>query len=287
MTCHAGVMSDPKADIAAVFDCAADDYGRQPTDFFTPAGRRLVELAAVSPGDRVIDVGAGAGAATMPAAEAVGTTGRVLAVDLAPRMVARIAADVRARGWTHVDAVVGDAEDPQGSAELYDVVLAGFVLFFLPDVEAALRRYRGALAPGGRLAASWFGGDDERWRPVIAAVAAFAPAPDADGEAQEPGRPAAFADISAFERSLADAGFTDMRTVEESVELRFPDGDAWCDWSWSHGMRALWESVPEQSRGEARRAGSAAVSGLVDETGQPRLQINLRYTTATKPAAVA
>ena len=271
-------MSDPKADTAAVFDRAAADYGRQSVDFFGPAGRRLVELARVGAGERVLDVGAGAGAATLPAAEAVGPTGSVLAVDLAPRMVQRIGELVRERGWTHVATVVGDAEDPPAPGP-YDVVLAAFVLFFLPDLRGALGRCATALAPGGRLAASWFGAGDDRWKPVVGAVASHIP----EGQQPDMSSSSDFADVSAFEQALGASGFVSARTHEETVELRFPDGEAWCDWAWSHGMRALWEAIPEDRRADARRSARDAVAALVDGTGSAPLLIRIRYTTAVRP----
>src|SRR5687767_2902240 len=102
-----------KASIAAVFDRAADSYDRTGVEFFKIVGRRLVELAAPQPGERVLDLGCGRGAAALPAAEAVGSSGRVHATDLAPGMVAGVLDEAAASGLTNVTAEVGDAEAPE------------------------------------------------------------------------------------------------------------------------------------------------------------------------------
>lgn len=82
---------------AGVFGRGARDYDRVGTPIFGRLGRRLVELAAVQPGDRVLDVATGRGAVLFAAAELAGEHGRVIGVDLAEEMVALTSADIRHR----------------------------------------------------------------------------------------------------------------------------------------------------------------------------------------------
>lgn len=147
-----------KARVAGVFDRASDSYDRVDVDYFGVFGQRLVEIAKIAPGERVLDVGCGRGAALFPAARAVGPTGNVIGIDLAPGMVARTRAEAAEQGLSRVTVRVGDATDHE-----YDAVLSAFVLFFLPDLKPVLRRYLDALRPGGRVAISWWGEDDPRW----------------------------------------------------------------------------------------------------------------------------
>ena len=76
-----------KAGVAGVFDRAAATYDQVGVEFFQPIGRFLVSRTDPQPAERVLDVGCGRGASAIPAAEAVGPTGSVLATDLAPSMV--------------------------------------------------------------------------------------------------------------------------------------------------------------------------------------------------------
>jgi ubiquinone/menaquinone biosynthesis C-methylase UbiE len=269
-------LSETSRAIAQVFGRAAASYGRAGPDFFAPAGRRLVELADLRPGERVLDVGAGTGVCTVPAAEAVGAMGSVRAVDLAPEMVERLRRELAARRLDHVDVAVADAADPPPGDAHYDAVLAGFLLFFLPDVASAVRRYAALLRPEGRLVASWFGADDERWKPVFAAVLAHLPAGTAP---PKPPSGEVFSSIDSVETMLRSAGFTDVSTLEEPHVLHFVDAEQWYQWSRSHGMRALWEQVGADRLDAARGAAFHALSSIDDGEGLT-LQFRLRYTRA-------
>jgi SAM-dependent methyltransferase len=79
--------------MAALYSRVAPTYVEQGVPRFAYAGRRLVELAGVGPGDSVLDVATGRGAALFPAAERVGHTGRVVGIDLAEGMLERTRAE--------------------------------------------------------------------------------------------------------------------------------------------------------------------------------------------------
>ena len=100
----------------------------------------------------------------------------MLGIDAAPDMVSLTAAEAVELGLDRVEVRLGDADYPPGVDGEYNVVLAGLVLFFLPDLAGALARYARLLKPGGLIAFSWFSEDDARWEPVMEAIDAFAPA---------------------------------------------------------------------------------------------------------------
>ena len=87
-------MSTSPPGIAGVFDRAAETYDAVGVPWFGPIAAGLVEVLNVQPGERVLDVGCGCGAALVPLAHATGPTGSVLGIDLAPAMVARTAAEI-------------------------------------------------------------------------------------------------------------------------------------------------------------------------------------------------
>lgn len=113
-----------------------------------PLAQDLVELAALRPGERVVDVACGTGVVTRLAAERVGDAA-VAGVDVNPAMleVARTAAQDTAIEWHEASA---DAL-PLGDAT-FDVALCQMGLQFFPDRLAALRELRRVLRPGGRAA---------------------------------------------------------------------------------------------------------------------------------------
>lgn len=114
-----------------------------------PAATELIRLAALRPGERVLDVACGTGVVARLAAQQVGDSGTVTGLDINPGMlaVARSAtpSDLRI-DWREASA---DAMPFPDAA--FDVVLCQMGLQFMPDKPAALREMRRVLVPGGRL----------------------------------------------------------------------------------------------------------------------------------------
>lgn len=277
--------AEQKAYFAGVFDRAAPTYDQTGVEFFSRVGAELIGAAGLRPGDRVLDVGSGRGANLFPAAGAVGPEGSVTGVDLAPGMVAETAAEIERRGITNATVRVGDAEAPDFPEGGFDAVLAGFVLFFLPDAPGAVGRYARLLRPGGRLAVSTFqemsaeeqasrqriaDGMRSLWPPAPAAPATGAP-PEARLRTRE-----SIADL------LAPAGFTDLTFAEREVPLRFTTLDQYWRWMWSQGMRAMLERIPAD-RLDAAQDVIAEELDRLREDGVITLRMRVRLTTAVRP----
>lgn len=270
--------SEQKTAVAGVFDRAAATYDEAGVDFFTPAGRDLVERAAPRSGERVLDLGSGKGASALPAAELVGPEGVVLAVDLAPGMVDALQARAAELGLANLTAVVGDAEDPPAEDGQWDLVLSSLTLFFLPDFETALTRYRALLRSGGRLAFSWFGPDDPRWSGVYAALAADIPAEE--HSARRPGG-SAFESPARMAETLAAAGFSDVVTDEVTMEVPIRDGATWWANQWAHGRRATLERLEALGvLDRTRERVVEAVEALREDDGTLAWRPVLRHTIA-------
>jgi len=132
---------------------AAENYER----YFVPAigapvAGDLLELAALQPGERVLDVACGTGVIARLAAERVGTEGAVSAVDLNPGMLA-VARSVRSAGAA-IDWQEGGAEELPLADASFDAALCQLGLQFFRDRVAGLREMRRVLVPGGRALAN-------------------------------------------------------------------------------------------------------------------------------------
>ncbi len=139
------------------WDRAAVDYERGWATQLKPAQDLLLERAALKPGERVLDLAAGTGLVTFPAAEAVGTTGRVVATDISEAMVTMLRGEAARRGLHQVTAQRADAESyPFDDASL-DAVLCALGLMYVPDPATCLAGAMRVLRPGGRFVAAVWG----------------------------------------------------------------------------------------------------------------------------------
>jgi SAM-dependent methyltransferase len=121
---------------------------------------RLVELAGVEPGSRVLDVAAGYGEPSLTAARAAGPEGSVVATDISAEMIAFGRERAGAAGLANIEFVELDAaglEFPEGS---FDAALSRWGIIFEPDGEAAAASVRSFLKPGARMAISSWGPPD-------------------------------------------------------------------------------------------------------------------------------
>ncbi len=110
------------------------------------------DLAALRPGEAVVDLGSGSGMDSFIAARAVGPAGRVIGVDMTDAQLAkanRLADAPRFAGVSFRKAYIESTGLPAGSA---DVVISNGVINLAPDKAAVFREAARVLAPGGRLA---------------------------------------------------------------------------------------------------------------------------------------
>ena len=121
---------------------------------FTKTNRAafIVETLALSKGMTVLDAGCGPGRLTVPLARSVGPTGRVVALDLQPGMLARAKTKTEAAGCTNVEFIAAGLGDGTLPADHFDREVLVTVLGEIPERSAALAELFRALKPGGILA---------------------------------------------------------------------------------------------------------------------------------------
>jgi SAM-dependent methyltransferase len=272
-------MNQPLAGYAAVFDGLSSSYDQSGVPFFTLIARGLVDRLAPQPGEHVLEVGAGRGAATFPLAAAVGGTGRVDAFDIAPGMVRHLAEDTEALPQVHV--ALGDGADPRPPGASYDVVASSLVLFFLADPVAGLKRWRSLLRPAGRLGIATFQPWRDAWRRLDELVEEFAGYPE-DPDAAEGG---VFDSDAGVEALLTSAGFGSARSETETFPIVFDDIHQWRRWSFGTTMGGLWRQTPESTHPDILRRAKAILEEHRDEAGRLVLEVDARYTFGVNPGA--
>ena len=189
-----------------------------------PVGDRLIQLAAIRPGHRVLDVATGIGEPAVTAARLVGPAGRVVGTDISPGMLEVATERAAEIGLGNVEFHEMDAEALDLPESSFDAVLCRFGLMFLPDVDRTLVGIRRLLVPGGHFAASVWG-PPERYPMVAVAFGAVARVLELPAPA--PGTPGPFslADGDALAGRFRAAGFADVQTETLLVRFEFDSLD--------------------------------------------------------------
>jgi arsenite methyltransferase len=108
-------------------------------------------LGRLAPGERVLDLGSGAGTDSLIAAQMVGENGHVTGVDMTPEMLGKARSAAAEMGVTNVEFVEGEAERLPFADESFDVVVSNGVIDLIPDKDAVFGELHRVLTPGGRL----------------------------------------------------------------------------------------------------------------------------------------
>jgi SAM-dependent methyltransferase len=158
-------------------------------------------IAAIRPGETVVDLGSGAGFDCLLAARQVGPEGRVIGVDMTHEMLAKARANAAKAGLSNVSFRLGEIEHLPVADASADVVISNCVVNLAPDKAQVFREAARVLKPGGRLA--------------ISDVINLIPLPDelAADRGLFCGCVSGAVDAARIEAWLADAGFVGARVT--------------------------------------------------------------------------
>jgi SAM-dependent methyltransferase len=164
-----------KSEIKKTYSCVSEEPGR---DFVFPTGRAWAqdlgypdELASVpepavesfagvanpwtmgrlAAGERVLDLGSGAGTDSLVAVQMVGPSGHVTGVDMTEAMLAKARTAASYMGVTNVEFVEAEAENLPFADGSFDVVISNGVIDLIPDKDAVFAEIFRVLEPGGRI----------------------------------------------------------------------------------------------------------------------------------------
>ncbi len=188
---------------------------------FSPIEAALADTAADAGARRVLDIGCGTGAVALAVARRLGAAGEALGVDISAPMVAAARARAEREG-SPARFVVADATTHALPPAHFDLAVSRFGVMFFPDPVAAFTNIRGALRPGGGLAAvAWRSRDDNPFMTTAERTAVpMLPEPPPPRPAGAPGQ-FAFADEDRVRGILADSGWRDVALRPVDVACTF------------------------------------------------------------------
>jgi ubiquinone/menaquinone biosynthesis C-methylase UbiE len=179
----------------------------------------MLDMLALRPGDRVLDVACGTGLVSFRMAVAVGEIGAVVGTDISGEMVEAARRSATERGAGNVSFERAEAEELLFADGTFDAAACALGLMYVPDPVRALREMRRVLGPGGRAAAAvWGARRNCGWAEIF---------PITDARVASEVCPMFFqlGTGDALVQAFAAAGFADVRSERLRTTLRYATAD--------------------------------------------------------------
>ena len=213
---------------AEAWDAIAEGYDRYVAPQEVDLANEALRLVRLEPGERFLDVAAGTGGLSLPAAR---LGAQVLATDLSPAMIERFEARVRDEALSKAEGRVMDCHALDLPDDSFDVTGSQFGVMLVPDQPRALREMVRVTKPGGRVLVIAYGPPAELEFLHFFISAFKAVSPDFPGLPDDP-PPLEFqvSDPDVFRRRLTDAGLEDVRIERTAERPVFTSGQEMWDW---------------------------------------------------------
>jgi ubiquinone/menaquinone biosynthesis C-methylase UbiE len=223
-----GTKTEEQAAPREAWDAIAEGYDRYVAPQEVELANEALRLVELEPGERFLDVAAGTGGLSLPAAR---LGAKVLATDWSSVMIERYEARVRGERLTEAEGRVMDCHALDLPDESFDVTASQFGVMLVPDQPSALREMVRVTRPGGRVLLIAYGSPAEFDCLQFFVGALTAVSPEFRGVPDDP-PPLEFqlSDPEVMRRRLTEAGLGDVHVQRSSEQPSFASGDEMWDW---------------------------------------------------------
>jgi ubiquinone/menaquinone biosynthesis C-methylase UbiE len=222
------------------------------SEFVTPThmwvADQALERAGLRSGMRLLDVAAGSGALSIPAAR---RGAQVLSTDLSPGMLEQLAARARVEGLTNLETRVMDGHALELEDDSFDLAASQFGVMLFPDLPRAIREMARVTRPGGQVVIVAYGHPSriEFFNFFVSAIQAVVPT--FSGPPMDPlPLPFQLQDPNRLQQELTVAGLSSIRVETITENLEFQSGRHM--WSWVINSNPLATSIIEGAKLSAR-----------------------------------
>jgi len=238
--------------------------------------KRIVELAEIKPGSKVLDIATGIGEPALTAANRVGKSGHILATDISPQMLSFAKQRAISLGLQDViEFKEGDAETIDLPPSTFDAAVCRWGLMFMPDPKAALSNIYESLVNGGHFAAAVWASPDKV--PFI-----FVPMntvlKETNSQPPPPGTPGPFSmsDQNSLKNFYVSSGFKEPAIEMINVVYEFDSSDQFTTFTSEHAgpvLQKMLAAETNERRAEILKAISKAAEKYADKiTGNVRFE---------------
>jgi SAM-dependent methyltransferase len=275
-------MGSPEIDPAEFRDGQKQSWGEAATgwkkwsgwldEHALPVSEKLVALAGVETGSRVLDVAAGYGEPSLTAARKAGPDGEVVSTDIAAEMLDYGRERAAAAGMENIEFMHSDAISLDFPKESFDAAVSRWGIIFDPDGEGAAARVKGFLKPGARFAISSWGTPEQVpmiARPMKAALDFLGLDPPPPGTPGPLSRPTP----EAIGGLLQGGGFSEVKVEEMDLDFDWASADEFSTYVREviAPITKMIESQPEDVQPKAWQAITDDIRGEAGDDGTIRL----------------
>jgi ubiquinone/menaquinone biosynthesis C-methylase UbiE len=264
------------ARVEAVFNAASDYFDAPALSFWNRYGQKTVDRLSLQAGDRVLDVCCGSGASALPAAVAVGTTGQVLAVDLAAALLRLGQQKSQQQGLENIEFRQGNFEHLGLPDASFDAIICVFGIFFVPDMVAAVQKLWRMVRPGGQLAITSWG--EQVFEPANQGFwsAIAVERPDLVKQFRPWDR---ISDAVSLQALLEAGGATQVEVFAEADIHNLAAPEDWWTMALGGGLRGTIDQLDAAAQARVRQANL----DFLQANQVDRLEVNVLYAVAHKP----
>jgi SAM-dependent methyltransferase len=275
-----GEATDARRDVTR--NAMAEGVDREALRFAAFCADRLVAHLHPIAGDKILDVLTGTGALALAAAQAVGPTGRVTAIDAAEHLLARLEVKISQFGIANIDVHTMDATHLDFRRDYFQHTACSLGLFWISDPRTALREWARVTRPGGSVNVAVFA--PHVFQPQLGLLQQRI-AQYSDGRETS----VAWDQVGQHEALLAllrDVGLVDVTVREEQLGYHLRDAQEWWEVVSHSALRLLIEQVPVAQREHLRTEHLAEVAVLVGTDGL-WLNVPVLFVRGRKPMPTA
>ena len=262
--------------IQKTFNTVAQDYGLGASRFFHLSGETMAGLLDLQGNEAVLDVASGTGATAVPLARRL-FQGQVTAVDFSAGMLKQAETLATEQGVTNIVFERHDMTKLPFASHRFDHATCAFGLFFVDDMDNALKHIANTVKPGGKVIISGFCGDS--FQPMAELCMARLRSYEVNVPEQIAWR--RMAEPEQLQAIFDAAGLEDMRIERRSLGY-YVDLDGWWDVVWNAGFRGLVEQTGDKLE-EYKQTHLEELKPFCDDKGL-WLEVDVNFTFGVKPS---